>query len=236
MWVLEGPAPSSSEDLSLLDPYEYIVEHVEAVLANRLTMFLGLDEVRQLLDDWAAASTGQSRAVADAVPDSTSLCILTRVLRSLVAEGIPVADLETILETFGAVNPFHPDLEDIIAAVRRALASQISRLVAGRHVVHLSSKLEQDIEGYIREDNGKRFLAMPASWSQRLRARLPAKCRTDPDATVLVVRSARARPYVRRLLAEASPSVFVVAETELIPAPEGVHNIAQGVAVPAGEP
>jgi hypothetical protein len=131
-----------------------IVTHL--ALRRRVETLIGPAEVEILLAELAVDHP-------DLVALTTRLCTiteLTRVLRALVREGVPIRDLRTILEQLvlqdvGTVidpDDDHPGddalarVQQLAGRIRRGLNSAISAQFAGRHRRLLALRADQDFQ------------------------------------------------------------------------------------------
>ena len=226
-WV---PEPDWEElekaELPLLDPYEFMLAHLEALIHDQLGTFLGLQELQGLVEDWQQEIEGDRGPLLEtALPDDAARTRLVRVLQALVDEQVPVRDLTSILETFSAVNPKHREVGEIVERVREALRWELPGNQSGRRLMGLSANFEDAVSRWVRERDGKRFLALPQVEARELLHAVGGHLagRTVRD-TALVVRSPGLRPFVRRLIAMGAPTLPVLAEGELVEAQDFVSE------------
>lgn len=87
-------AVPSGKKCDPLDPLDYVLRHIEAVLLSRLHSFLGYQQIVRRL---GAGRVPRISAIA-ASPDETRL--LTQMLRALLAERASISDFENLCELF----------------------------------------------------------------------------------------------------------------------------------------
>jgi flagellar biosynthesis protein FlhA len=81
---------------TVVDPATAIATHLNKVLRESASELLSHDETQQLLDKLAQKSP---KLVEDLVPGKMALGVITRTLQHLLAEGVAIRDMRTIVET-----------------------------------------------------------------------------------------------------------------------------------------
>jgi flagellar biosynthesis protein FlhA len=176
-----GEAPSA----------QALLDRVRRDLTRYAAEVLGHDDLRRLLELVRAShpalveQVGEGRAVEFAT--------LHRVARNLLAEGVPVRDLATVLETLAsAPAEARGDAEALTELARRALARAIVERLQGPDGVLRAVRLEGGAEA--------RLLA-PESLQG-----LPAR---------VILTAAEDRPRVRRLAEQVDPEIAVLSFEEV---------------------
>jgi tetratricopeptide (TPR) repeat protein len=185
--------------LSLWEPFHFVFRELAALIRRHATTFLGVQELENLLEAWPLES--KNVALRDrALPDLAARIRFLQMLRALVDEEVSIAALATLLTVFEERNPRCSELGEIVEHARRACARSCPE--TSRTETRLLSRLD-----------GKSFLAMPPKTAQALLAAFRAAHDGGVDQ-VVVVREARLRPFVRRLLAAEFPLVPVLSWPE----------------------
>jgi tetratricopeptide (TPR) repeat protein len=204
--------------LGLIDPYAYMLAHLQRLLLDRNEAFLNLQGVRWLLDDWAwgdEASYEERAKLRDrAVPDEDALVRLTVVLRLLREERVPIRNLGAILGAFADADGPLAEPEEVLASVRLALRRELPGVESAKLVV-LSAGLEEAIQAHLVERDGRRFLAVPLNEVEALEERLLGELEVGGAPLAVVTRSPVLRPSLWRLLRRHRPETPVLAEPEL---------------------
>jgi hypothetical protein len=207
------------------DPFQYVVRHVEAVLQGRLDTFVGVQELQNMLDDWQANDDGikpsRSDLVAGKLPDTAARLQLLDVVRQLLRDRVPIADLRTILDGFVA-RPSGDGgdayLTGIAEAIRLRLRERLPGNRAGSLLIYLAPEVEAGIDAHITETVGRRNLTLPVEDRAGL---LTAIRRTFDDLPagdrVIVTRRGGIRFCVNELVAPEFPRVAVLWSKELLP-------------------
>lgn len=205
---------AQSRGFTVVDNSTIIATHLSQILKNQANKLLGQDDVQLLLDKLAKSSP---KLVENLVPGSMSLGALTRVLQSLLEEGVPVRDMRTIAETLAATESGSQDSDALLAQVRVALGASIYQIVAGTaselRVIALDSQLEQILQNALQGAGGglepslfNTVLEQLATGCQRLEA--------EGAQPVLLVSSA-IRLFLARLLRGRVSGLYVLAYEEI---------------------
>jgi tetratricopeptide (TPR) repeat protein len=215
LWLVEG---AEAGQLETWDRYEYMLRHVEAVVLRNLDAYVGIQDVARLLTDWEEVGgvSDPSRSERHELRERAVATIganvrLASVLQALVREGVPITDLGTILDTFARVDDGR-GREELVEAVREALARSLPGLAASMRLVRLPPELEDAVGARIHVADGASFLALTGKEAEDVRSALRALAADlGAGASALVVSDARLRPLVRRLLELDHPELPVVA-------------------------
>ncbi len=137
----------------LLAPQVVILQQLEQVVRRRAAELLTREHVHDLLKHLRRRTP---HLVDELVPARLTGGDVHRVLAELLEDGIPIRDLETILETLGDAVAGHPRalIPELTGHVRAALRRTIAqRFADGRGVLHLvhlqigeETRLPEDVE------------------------------------------------------------------------------------------
>jgi hypothetical protein len=208
------------------DPAEFVIRHVESVLRMHLGHYLGPDNVRSWFDNWGTApgldSEGQvqvDRLATALLVDRASVVRLSRVLRSLVDEMVPVNDRGTIAERLDTVGLRDDDVRGLVAFMRQALKRQLPSNVPGASQVWLPKALEAEMSTWLARDGSGVAFAVPIDWLATVIGRIGSLVKQASADPVIVTRNPEIRPYVRSLLAPTLPTIPVLVSDELVEEP-----------------
>ncbi|MEG1972724.1 MAG: flagellar biosynthesis protein FlhA, partial [Oscillospiraceae bacterium] len=109
---------------TLIDPASVIITHLSETIKSHLDELLTRGEVNNILDNVKKVN---ENLVSETIPDIISVNTLQKVLGSLLREGIPIRDMETILETLGDYGLHIKDTDMLTEYVRQALKRAVSR-------------------------------------------------------------------------------------------------------------
>ncbi|HZX26235.1 MAG TPA: flagellar biosynthesis protein FlhA [Telluria sp.] len=129
---------------TVVDAGTVIATHLNHLITLHASELLGRVEVQALLDHLAKESP---KLIEDLVPKVVSLSTLQKVLQNLLAEGVHIRDMRTIIETLSEFAGVITDPTELTAQVRIALGRAIvQQLFPGTNelsVMTLDNRLER---------------------------------------------------------------------------------------------
>jgi flagellar biosynthesis protein FlhA len=140
---------------TVVDSSTVIATHLSQLLKNNAAKLIGQDDVQQLLERLKQAAP---KLVENLVPNTMSLADVTRVVHSLLDEGVPIRDMRTIAETLSIHRGLENNPEELVAQVRVALGASIFQSVVGGAqelpVMVLDPQLEQMMSSAVQNNQG----------------------------------------------------------------------------------
>jgi flagellar biosynthesis protein FlhA len=222
VWVHESArAEAESLGYTVVDAESVIVTHLTETIRSHAAELLTRQDVRTLLDRLKETNAA---VVEEVVPDALTLGEIQRVLQSLLSEGVPIADLGTIVEAIGDKARTTRDTSLLSEYARQALGRAITaphldeqlRLQA----ITLDPAIEQEVSTSITQTTDGEYLAMDPPRAQAivaaLRAQVEHATARGGQGPVLLC-SARIRRHLRRLIAQAQPHLAVCSYNEISP-------------------
>lgn len=218
IWIrpsLEGQADAN--DYVVIEPVSVIATHMSQLLTKHAAELIGQDDVQGLLDN---LSQRNPQLVQSIVPKLVPLHVLTEVLRTLLVERIPIADLRRILEGLAGIAGRVKAPAEMAEALRPALAplliQQVTKLGEVMPVITLSPDFEQLMLRSVRQ-SGEDGLALDGNLAETLLRSLNDTSETlsaEGRPAILVV-----APQIRRHMAEFIrahvPQIIILGFTEL---------------------
>lgn len=217
-WI-ERHQQARAENLGymVVEPEAVIATHLNQVLSSQASELLGQDDVQALLDNLSKTSP---QLVSSTVPKLIPLNIITSVLKSLLAERMPISDLRRILEVLASQNHKNVSPLDIAESVRPAISGlliqQIAPLNSPLPVITFSAELEQMIVN-IAKQTGANGLILEASLIQKIVTAVNSvmeKMQNENRKAVMIT-----APVIRRdlshMLRQHIPNLDVLSFTEL---------------------
>jgi flagellar biosynthesis protein FlhA len=129
---------------TVVDAGTVVATHLNHLITTHAAELLGRQEVQQLLDHLTKESP---KLVEDLVPKLLSLATLQKVLQNLLAEGVHIRDMRSIIETIAEHAASVRDANELTALVRialgRAIVQQIFPATNELSVMTLDSRLER---------------------------------------------------------------------------------------------
>ena len=201
------------------DAPAYLASRLREVLRRYLQEFVGLQEVRTLLD---RLSMTHPALVAEVVPKQVELSQLAEVLQRLVRERVSIRDSRSVLEAVAETARAENDPFELTELVRARLARQICSRFAredGKLLVHtVDAEIQQAIRESIRRGPAGPYLGLPPDLREEIldATRRALRGTTQPAPPVLLVEP-EVRPHLRKLLEEELPEVAILSMRELTP-------------------
>ncbi len=221
VWVHEsGRAEAESLGYTVVDSESVIVTHLTETIRSHAAELLTRQDVRALLDRLKETNAA---VVEEVVPDALSLGEIQRVLQSLLAEGVAIRDLGTIVEAIGDKARTTRDTSLLSEYARQALGRAITaphldeqlRLQA----ITLDPAIEQEVSTSITQTTDGEYLAMEPPRAQAIVAALRTQVEhaSALGSRPVLLCSARIRRHLRRLIATAQPHLAVCSYNEIAP-------------------
>jgi len=217
-WI-EPHQQARAENLGymVVEPEAVIATHLNQVLSKQSSELLGQDDVQALLDNLSETSP---QLVSSSVPKIIPLNILTSILKSLLAERMPISDLKRILEVLTTQNVKNASPIELAESVRPAISGlliqQIAPLNSPLPIITFSAELEQMIVN-IAKQTGANGLILEASLIQKIVSAINEvmeKMQSQNRNAIMIT-----APVIRRdlshMLRQHIPSLNVLSFTEL---------------------
>jgi flagellar biosynthesis protein FlhA len=192
--------------------------HLNKVLRDNAADLLSHDETQQLLDKLAAKSP---KLVEDLVPGKMALGIITRTLQQLLAEGVSIRDMRTIVETLSEVSSKTQDPEQLTALVRpklgRMIVQELLDMKESLPVMTLAPELEQLLHNVLANSNGNQNVVIEPGLAESLFTALRKASHVVEDQgnpAVLVV-APSIRPWLSKMVRHRVSELTVLSYTEI---------------------
>ena len=158
--------------------------------------------------------------VEDIVPSIVSAAYLQKVLCLLLKEGVPIRDLQTILETIADNQHTMKDVDITTEYVRQALKRTITRRFADGgqiRVLTLDTETENKIIASVKKSDQGSYLAMDPQTIQLLIASLNEQIDKVKDIIPMpiVLTSPIVRIYFKKLVDQFIPNITVLSYSEI---------------------
>ncbi len=202
---------------TLIDSTSVIVTHLSEVIRLHAHEFITRQEVKKMVDNLRKYNED---IVNDTVPHVVTLNGLQRVLKALLREGIPIIDLETILETLCDYAPSVKDNDMLVEYVRQALKRTITHYYsdAGQlKVIALDNSIEELILKNLKKVDSGAYLNLDPDTIQKIM--VSTKDQVDKIAklvqTPIIITSPFVRIYFKKLLDQFYPDITVLSLNDL---------------------
>jgi flagellar biosynthesis protein FlhA len=220
LWIEPGARDHAiAEGFLTVDASTVIATHLNQLLSERAQELLGPDEVKALIESVKEHSAGLVETI---FPQPLSLAALTRLLRALLEDGIPIAHLVPILSSLGQAVQQTQDHDRLVELLRGDLGALIvGRICAPDErlpVITLDAALEASIvQGMHDPTTGQPVIEpdLARNIGEHITTLIANR---GPGATpIALIVQPRARRALAALLKLRAPSCLVLSIAELPP-------------------
>lgn len=202
---------------TLIDPTSVIITHLSEIIKEHLHELLNRQEVNNLLENLKKTN---STIVDDTIPSVITVGNLQKVLANLLREGVPIRDMETIIETLSDYGSQVKDTDMLTEYVRQALKRTISHRFseAGQmKVISLDEKIENMIMSSVKKMDTGSYLALdPVTIQKIINVSTTEIGKIKELVSVpIVLTSPMVRIYFKKLIDQFYPNVTVVSFSEI---------------------
>jgi flagellar biosynthesis protein FlhA len=203
--------------LTVVDCGTIITTHLTELVKDNIADLLSYTETQKLLSD---VHTESEKLVADIIPAKISVSGVQRVLQNLLAEGVSIRDVPTILEGVAEAAPVTTNITQITEHVRGRLARQISAQQTrdgAIPIVTLSNEWDEAFAESIVGHGDERQLAMAPT---KLHAFLSHVRETfdrlaGEGEIPCLLTNPSIRPFVRSIIERVRPATVVLSQNEV---------------------
>ena len=217
-WIsLDKKVKAELAGYTLIDPTSVIITHLSEVIRQHAYELLTRQEVNNLLTNLRKTNEA---IVNDIIPNIVSVSTLQKVLCNLLREGVPIRDMETVLEVLGDYGASIKDADMLTEYVRQSLKRTISHQFAEAgqlKVITLDAKIENMIMGAVKKLDTGSYLALDPATIQSIISASGAQIdkirELVPHSVILA--SPIVRMYYKKLIDQFYPNVIVLSFSEI---------------------
>lgn len=217
-WILpENKEMAEIYGYTVIDPLSVMLTHLSETIKHHAHELLSRQEVVQLVENLKKTSP---ELVEETIPNLITIGNFQKILVSLLKEGIPIKDLETILETISDSAAAGSDLSTVAEQVRLALKRTITRrfCMGGQmRVLTLDAQLEKlMVESMAKSDQGI-YLALNPDVMQHVIEQIGEEMKkfSDLSQDPVILTSQVIRIYIYRMLEPFYPGIYVLSFNEI---------------------
>ena len=202
---------------TLIDPVSVMITHWSEIMKRYAHELLSRQDVNTMLEN---VKKTNPIVVEDIIPKVISVGYLQKILANLLREGIPIRDLETILETIGDHANVLKDMDIITEYVRQSLKRTITHRFAEANslrVITLDTQIEDMIVSSVKKSDQGSYLAMAPDVIQRIVTASNQEIDKIKDVipTVIILTSPVVRIYYKKLTEQFIPNITVLSYSEI---------------------
>lgn len=202
---------------TLIDPVSVMITHWSEIMKRYAHELLSRQDVNTMIEN---VKKTNPIVVDDLIPKVISVGYLQKVLANLLKEGIPIRDLETILETLGDHANVLKDIDIATEYVRQSLKRTITHRFSEANslrVITLDTQIEDMIVSSVKKNEQGSYLAMPPDVIQSIVAATNEEIDKIKDVipTVIILTSPVVRIYFKKLTEQFIQNITVLSYSEI---------------------
>ena len=202
---------------TLIDPVSVMITHWSEIMKRYAHELLSRQDVNTMVEN---VKKTNPIVVDDLIPKVISVGYLQKVLANLLREGIPIRDMETILETIGDHTNALKDVDIITEYVRQALKRTITHRFAEANslrVITLDTQIEDMIVSSVKKNDQGSYLAMAPDMIQHIVTVANNEIDKIKDVipTVIILTSPVVRIYFKKLTDQFIPNLTILSYSEI---------------------
>ena len=205
---------------TVIDPLSVMVTHLSEVIRQHAYELISRQEVVHLVENMKKTAP---ELMEEAFPNLISYGFLQKILTSLLKEGVPIKDLETIVETiveYVTESGIPRDIDGVVERIRTALRRTITRMYCedgNMRVITLDSELERMMVGALTKGENGYYLSLTPDILQSLVRQMAEQTRKFNGVSnhPIILTSQVMRSHFYRLIEQFYPNVRVLSFNEI---------------------
>jgi len=217
-WISEDKKVAADvAGYTLIDPVSVMITHLSEVIKQHCSEILTRQDVKTMVENIKKTN---ATIVEDLVPNVISYGYLQKVLSMLLKEGVPIRDMETILETLSDHISTMKDIDITVEYVRQALKRTITRRFAEANslrVITIDPRIEDMIVASVKKSDQGSYLSMDPETIQRIVAKTTDEVNKIKDVipNVIILTSPIVRVYFKKLIDQFLQNITVLSYSEI---------------------
>ena len=206
---------------TVIDPLSVLVTHLSEVVKQHAHELLTRQEIIHLVENMKKTSP---ELIDEAFPNFINYSLFQKILTSLLKEGVPIKDLETIIETalesISETGLPIKDVDGLIEHIRTSLKRTITRLYCedgSMKVLTLDSELERTMVSCLSKGERGYYLALNPDVLQSLINQITVQLKkfNSLSQNPVILTSQVMRVHFYRLIDQFYPNVRVLSFNEI---------------------
>ncbi len=217
-WISEDKKVAADvAGYTLIDSVSVMITHLSEVIKVHCNEILTRQDVKTMVENIKKTNP---TIVEDLIPNIVSYGYLQKVLSMLLREGVPIRDMETILETLGDHTAGMKDIDITVEYVRQSLKRTITRRFAEANslrVLTIDPKIEDMIVASVKKSDQGSYLSMDPETIQRIVNKTTEEVNKIKDVipNIIVLTSPIVRVYFKKLIDQFLQNVTVLSYSEI---------------------
>lgn len=202
---------------TVIDPLSVMLTHLSETLKKHSYELLSRQEVVSLVENM---KNNAPELVEEVIPNMISYGVLQKILVNLLKEGIPIKDMETILETIADTTATNRDMDVIVENIRIALKRTITRRFSengNMQVITLDTQLEKHMISSLTKSDQGTYMALSPDTIQQIIGQLSDEIKkfNEIPQDPVILTSQVVRPYFYRLIEQFYSNIYVLSFNEI---------------------
>lgn len=202
---------------TVIDPLSVMLTHLSEIVKKHSYELLNRQEVVRLVENTKKQSP---ELVEELIPAVISYGNFQKILTNLLKEGVPIKDMETIMETIIDVSMSIKDIDSITEQIRIALKRTITRKFCeggSMKVITLDADLEKSIITNLTSGDQGMYLALSPDTMQSIITQLGEELKkfNEFSQNPIVLTSQVVRIHFYHLIEQFYPNVYVLSFNEI---------------------
>ena len=202
---------------TVIDPLSVMLTHLSETVKKHAYELLTRNEVMQLIENTKKVSPD---LIEETFPNVLTYGTFQKILSNLLKEGVPIKDMETILETIVDSSATTRDLDTITENIRIALKRTITRKFCEggqMKVITLDAEVEKAIIAGLTKGEQGIYISMSPELMQKLIAQISEQMKkfNDLSQTPIILTSNVVRAYFYRLIEQFFLNIYVLSFNEI---------------------
>ncbi len=202
---------------TVVDPVTVIGTHISEFVRRYAHELFSRQDAKKLLD---RVALDNPKLVEDLVPKQLLLPVVQRVFQNLLRERVSIRDATSILEALGeaAASTHNPILltEFVRQSIRRAVIKPYVNRSGELPAYFLDAASERAIESAVEHGEQNSHLIAPPESIRDLVTGVERSI-PRPEAPTVMITGSGARYFVRQIIENSMPNLFVLSHNEIPP-------------------
>jgi flagellar biosynthesis protein FlhA len=218
LWVRSDLCENARKSgYTVVDPVTVIGTHISEFVRRYAHELFSRQDAKKILD---RVAVDNPKLVEDLVPKLLSLPVLQRVVQNLLRERVSIRDATSILEALGeaAASTHNPILltEFVRQSIRRAVVKPYVNRTGELPAYFLDAASERGIESVVEHGEQTSHLNASPESIRDLISRVERSI-PRPEAPTVMIAGSGSRYFMRQILENSMPNLFVLAHNEIPP-------------------
>ena len=202
---------------TVIDPLSVMLTHLSETVKKHAYELLTRNEVMQLIENTKKVSPD---LIEETFPNVLTYGTFQKILSNLLKEGVPIKDMETILETIVDSSATTRDIDTITENIRIALKRTITRKFCEggqMKVITLDAEVEKAIIAGLTKGEQGIYISMSPELMQKLIGQISEQMKkfNELSQTPIILTSNVVRAYFYRLIEQFFPNIYVLSFNEI---------------------